>query len=162
MGGSSKLTIKPDPGMQMEPAVTIHDLAEDCLDSSEFYANPQKDWEKEVQVRMTKADNTWQCLECPYMSKNRTSVVSHVQGKHLEGFGGYVCKICGGNSGTYCGFEKHMSRQHSFSLAKRNILTTPAKSIINMSLEPNVTFIEEPHSSFGQLQFARESFGVSP
>merc|ERR1712181_72437 len=36
------------------------------------------------EVMMTKADNIWQCLECPYMSKNRVSVVSHVQGKHLE------------------------------------------------------------------------------
>lgn len=151
------------PELAMEPNVTIHQLADDCLDSSEFYANPTKDWEREVGMRMTKADNTWQCVECPYSSKNRTSVVSHIQGKHLEGFGGYVCKICGGNSGTYCGFEKHMSRQHSFSLAKRNILT-PSNKSINLNLEPNVTFGElEPNSSFGQFQSGSGlPFGVLP
>jgi len=148
----------------IEPNVTIHQLTEDCADPSDYYANPIKDWEKEVQVRMTKADNIWQCLECPYMSKNKTSVVSHIQGKHLEGFGGYVCKICGGNSGTYCGFEKHMSRQHSFSLARRNVLgTSTANKSITMSLEPNVTFGEEPNASFGQFQPPTSlGFGVSP
>jgi hypothetical protein len=145
--------------MQLEPNVTIHQLADDCLDSKDFYANPIKDWEREVTVRMTKIENIWTCLECPYQSKNKTSVVSHIQGKHLEGFGGYVCKICGSNSGTYCGFEKHMSRQHNFSLARRNVLTSVAKSI-NLGLEPNVTFAEDTNVNFGQ--FSANSFpGIS-
>lgn len=158
MPASSKL-VKSE--MALEPSVTIAQLADDCLDSAEFYANPSKDWEREVSIRMTKGDNIWQCLECPYMSKNRTSVVSHVQGKHLEGFGGYVCKICGSNSGTYCGFEKHMSRQHSFSLAKRNILTPSTKSV-NVNLEPNVSFLE-PNVNFAEFSAGMSTqFGVSP
>jgi len=143
----------------MEPAISIQQLAEDCLDSTEFYANPIKDWEREVAIRMTKGDNIWQCLECPYMSKNRTSVVSHIQGKHLEGFGGYVCKMCGSNSGTYCGFEKHMSRQHSFSLARGNILTQTSKSV-NISLEPNTTYGSE--CDYNPEIMQPPTFGISP
>jgi len=164
MGGC--LEVKPEKGemvMSMEPSVTIHTaITEDGNDGKDFYANANKDWEREVQLRMTKADNIWQCLECPYMSKNRVSVVSHIQGKHLEDFGGYLCKLCGSNSGTYCGFEKHMSRQHQYSVARRTVLgSASASKSINLSLEPNVTFVEEPDVSFGQ--FGREgSFGVSP
>jgi len=164
MGGC--LEVKPEKGemvMSMEPSVTIHTaITEDGNDGKDFYANANKDWEREVQLRMTKADNIWQCLECPYMSKNRVSVVSHIQGKHLEDFGGYLCKLCGSNSGTYCGFEKHMSRQHQYSVARRTVLgSASASKSINLSLEPNVTFVEEPDVSFSQ--FGREgSFGVSP
>merc|ERR1719237_1985714 len=136
MGGC--LEVKPEKGemvMSMEPSVTIHTaITEDGNDGKDFYANANKDWEREVQLRMTKADNIWQCLECPYMSKNRVSVVSHIQGKHLEDFGGYLCKLCGSNSGTYCGFEKHMSRQHQYSVARRTVLgSASASKSINLS-----------------------------
>jgi len=92
------------------------------MDAFDCYADNSKDWDREVSIRMVKQDNVYLCEECPYSSKNKTSVVSHIQGKHLEDFCGYLCRMCGSNSGTYCGFEKHMSRQHSFSLAKKNIL----------------------------------------
>jgi len=92
------------------------------MDAFDCYADNTKDWDREVSIRMVKQDNVYLCEECPYSSKNKTSVVSHIQGKHLEDFCGYLCRMCGSNSGTYCGFEKHMSRQHSFSLAKKNIL----------------------------------------
>jgi len=109
------------------------DLLNMSMDCSDCYANPDQDWQREVAVRMTKDNNVWHCVECSYMSKNKTSVVSHVQGKHLKDFGGYVCKICGSNSGTYCGFEKHMARQHSFSLAKKNILAKPAPGPLTLT-----------------------------
>jgi len=122
--------------MQMEPIVTIHHHPEEetsvkeeeaglvpfSLESADCFADPTQDWDSVVANRMSKKENIWSCLECSYMARNKTSVISHVQGKHLEDFGGYVCKLCGGKSGTYCGFEKHMSRQHKFSLARKNIL----------------------------------------
>jgi len=119
----------------LEPAIQIHpgDLSMDAFDC---YADTSKDWDREVSIRMVKQDNIYLCEECPYTSKNKTSVVSHIQGKHLEDFCGYMCKMCGSNSGTYCGFEKHMSRQHSFSLAKKNILS-------KASFNPSVTYLNQ-------------------
>ena len=119
----------------LEPAIQIHPGAGDelnhlSMDAFDCYADTSKDWDREVSIRMVKQDNIYLCEECPYSSKNKTSVVSHIQGKHLEDFCGYLCKMCGSNSGTYCGFEKHMSRQHSFSLAKKNILS---KASMNFS-----------------------------
>eukprot|EP00092_Neocalanus_flemingeri_P012017 GFUD01012954.1.p1 GENE.GFUD01012954.1~~GFUD01012954.1.p1 ORF type:complete len:406 (-),score=106.77 GFUD01012954.1:124-1341(-) len=141
MGGAdaNKVKVKSPSklylGIQMEPIVTIHhhpgeplvkeeDLGLNpfSMDSTDCFADPTQDWDTVVANRMLKKENIWQCLECSYMARNKTSVISHVQGKHLEDFGGYVCKLCGGKSGTYCGFEKHMSRQHKFSLARKNIL----------------------------------------
>jgi len=114
----------------MEPAMHLHPggdhLGHLSMDAFDCYADSSKDWDREVSIRMVKQDNIYLCEECPYNSKNKTSVVSHIQGKHLEDFCGYLCKMCGSNSGTYCGFEKHMSRQHSFSLAKKNILSKAA------------------------------------
>jgi len=166
MGGPLEVKCeKEEVMMTMEPSVTIHTAtAEDGNDGKDFYANANKDWEREVQLRMTKADNIWQCLECPYMSKNRVSVVSHIQGKHLDDFCGYLCKLCGTNSGTYCGFEKHMSRQHSYSVARRTVLgSASAPKSISLSLEPNVSFIDEANASFGQLRAGRDGpFGVLP
>jgi len=95
-------------------------IAMDSMDSTDCFADPTTDWDAVVAEKIAKKDNFWRCLECTYMARNKTSVVSHVQGKHLEGFGGYICRLCGGKSGTYCGFEKHMSRQHKFSLARKN------------------------------------------
>jgi len=116
-------TIHHHPGDS--PSVPEDDLghntiALDSMDSNDFFADPTTDWDAVVAAKITKKDNFWRCLECSYMARNKTSVVSHVQGKHLEGFGGYICRLCGGKSGTYCGFEKHMSRQHKFSLARKN------------------------------------------
>merc|ERR1719220_348400 len=162
------LEVKPEKEeviMTMEPSVTIHTaISEDGNDGKDFYANANMDWEREVQLRMTKADNIWQCLECPYMSKNRVSVVSHIEHSHLEDFCGYLCKLCGTNSGTYCGFEKHMSRQHSYSVARRTVLgSASAPKSISLSLEPNVSFIDEANASFGQLRTGRDGpFGVLP
>jgi len=90
----------------------------ESLDSSNCFADQSEDWDALAASKMAKADNMWQCLECSYLSRNKTSVISHVQGKHMESFRGYICKICGGNSGTYCGFEKHMLRQHKYSIAR--------------------------------------------
>jgi hypothetical protein len=91
------------------------------MDSMDYFADPTQDWDSVVASRMLKKDIFWQCLECPYMARNKTSVISHVQGKHLEEFAGYICKLFGGKSGTYCGFKKHMSRQHKFSLGIMSI-----------------------------------------
>lgn len=96
LGGSSKMTIKPE--MQMEPAVTIHDLAEDCLDSMESTPTHRRTGEGGQVTRMTKADILGSALSVPTCPRTGPSVVSHVQGKHLEGFGGYVCKICVGTA----------------------------------------------------------------
>ena len=105
----------------------------DSMDSTDCFADPTQDWDSVVASRMLKKDNFWQCLECSYMARNKTSVISHVQGKHLEEFAGYICKLCGGKSGTYCGFEKHMSRQHKFSLARKNNVN----SILSVKFEDN-------------------------
>ena len=94
------------------------------LEPFDCYADNSKDWDREVSLRMVKQDNIYTCEECSYSSKNKTSVISHIQGKHLDDFCGYLCKVCGTSSGTYCGLEKHMSRQHSYSLAKKNILSS--------------------------------------
>jgi len=116
-------TIHHHPGdnpVVNEEDILHNTLAMDSMDSTDCFADQTQDWDAVVASRMLKKDNIWRCLDCPYMARNKTSVISHVQGKHLEDFGGYICKICGGKSGTYCGFEKHMSRQHKFSLARKN------------------------------------------
>ena len=78
------------------PVVNEEELGQNpfSMDSSDCFADPTQDWDSVVANRMLKKDNIWQCLECSYMARNKTSVISHVQGKHLEEFGGYICKIC--------------------------------------------------------------------
>ena len=88
-----------------------------CLKGEEkFYLDTTKDWDTEIRQRMTKdTEKMYQCLECDYSSKLKASMVSHVQGKHLDGFSGYLCKLCAFQSATLCGFQKHLSRQHGLS-----------------------------------------------
>jgi len=88
------------------------DFTRDC------FADFTRDWEAEVSNKMSKKKNTWHCVDCGNENKKKTAMISHVQGKHLEEFAGYVCKLCGGKSGTYCGFEKHIYRKHKSCFAK--------------------------------------------
>jgi len=115
----------------VQVAQVVNSMAMDSMDSSDCFADPSRDWDSVVAEHMAKRDNIWQCKDCSYMARNKTSVISHVQGKHLEDFTGYVCRICGAKSGTYCGFEKHMSRQHKFSLARKNSVN----SILSVKFE---------------------------
>jgi len=123
-----------EPGL--EPIVTIHHHPEDDnvearldmssaglpVDWDNCYADLSMDWNELVEEKMTKRENIWHCMDCDYTTRNKTSLISHVQGKHIDSFPGYICKICGGRSGTYCGFEKHMSRQHKYSLARKTTM----------------------------------------
>lgn len=132
---SKSHTVKENE-VDLEPVVTIHHHAEDesfmdqSLDGSQIsgrfpvdytdcYADYSKDWYTIVNNKMKKSNNTWICCDCQYSSRNKTSLISHVEGKHIDDFPGYLCTICGTRSGTYCGFEKHMSRQHKYSLARK-------------------------------------------
>lgn len=127
-----KLYTHEEIGPQLEPIVTIHHHPEEeagmmahqakqlfPFDLINSFADNTQDWNAVVANQMFKRENTWHCVACEYTARNKTSVISHVQGKHLEEFPGYMCKICGSRSGTYGGFDKHMSRQHKFSLATR-------------------------------------------
>ena len=117
--------------VELEPVVTIHhrpdteDTEEPGLqarfpvDYTTCYADHAADWYTIVTSKMSKRDNVWICCDCEYSSRNKTSLISHVEGKHVQDFPGYLCTICGTRSGTYCGFEKHMSRQHKYSLARK-------------------------------------------
>merc|ERR1711971_275481 len=110
---------------ELEPIVTIHQETEEetgTVDWDNCYADLTLDWNELVEEKMIKRENIWQCLVCDYTTRNRTSLVSHVQGKHIDNFPGYLCKICHGRSLTYCGFEKHMSRQHKYSLARKTTM----------------------------------------
>ena len=110
---------------ELEPIVTIHQETEEetgTVDWDNCYADLTLDWNELVEEKMIKRENIWQCLDCDYTTRNRTSLVSHVQGKHIDNFPGYLCKICHGRSLTYCGFEKHMSRQHKYSLARKTTM----------------------------------------
>jgi len=120
---------------ELEPIVTIHHHAEEesletrldlsgglPVDWDNCYADLSMDWNELVEAKMSKRENIWHCQDCDYTTRNKTSLISHVQGKHIESFPGYICKICGGRSGTYCGFEKHMSRQHKYSLARKTTM----------------------------------------
>ena len=110
---------------ELEPIVTIHQQMEEehvDVDWDNCYADLTLDWNELVEEKMIKRENIWQCLNCDYTTRNRTSLVSHVQGKHIDNFPGYLCKICHGRSLTYCGFEKHMSRQHKYSLARKTTM----------------------------------------
>ena len=140
---------KKDNEVDLEPVVTIHHHAEDdsymdqSLDSSQIsgrfpvdytdcYADYSKDWYTIVNDKMKKSNNTWICCDCHYSSRNKTSLISHVEGKHIDDFPGYLCTICGTRSGTYCGFEKHMSRQHKYSLARKTSMNA------NIHQEPGI------------------------
>ena len=120
---------------ELEPIVTIHHHAEEDniearvdmnsglpVDWDNCYADLSMDWNYLVEEKMSKRENIWHCVDCDYTTRNKTSLISHVQGKHIDSFPGYICKICGGRSGTYCGFEKHMSRQHKYSLARKTTM----------------------------------------
>ena len=142
--------IKAKKDADLEPVVTIHqdqDHQDDnSLDasfhsSSKFpvdytscYADYSQDWFTIVNEKMHKKDNIWLCSDCDYSSRNKTSLISHVEGKHVPEFPGYLCTICGGRSGTYCGFEKHMSRQHKYSLARKTSMNSslhqPEQSVV--------------------------------
>ena len=104
-----------DPGLELEPGLQ----ARFPVDYTTCYADHAADWYTIVTSKMSKRDNVWICCDCEYSSRNKTSLISHVEGKHVAEFPGYLCTICGTRSGTYCGFEKHMSRQHKYSLARK-------------------------------------------
>ena len=133
--------IKVKKDADLEPVITIHQDQEhhqddNSLDASfqsvgkfpedytSCYADYSQDWFTIVNVKMQKKDNIWLCCDCDYSSRNKTFLISHVEGKHVPDFPGYLCTICGGRSGTYCGFEKHMSRQHKYSLARKTSMNT--------------------------------------
>ena len=133
----NQIKAKKDAGL--EPVITIHqdqDHQDDnsldasfqsCkfpVDYTSCYADYSQDWFTIVNVKMQKKDNIWLCCDCDYSSRNKTSLISHVEGKHVPDFPGYLCTICGGRSGTYCGFEKHMSRQHKYSLARKTSMAS--------------------------------------
>jgi len=131
--GGENLDTDGTIGAGMEPIVTIHQNSEENgiekddpeLETfSDFtrdcFADSTRDWEAEVANKMYKKKNIWHCVDCGLENKKKTAMISHVQGKHLEEFAGYVCKLCGGKSGTYCGFEKHIYRKHKLCFAKKN------------------------------------------
>jgi len=53
----------------------------------------------------------WQCLECPYTSKNRHNVFDHIESKHVQ-HEGYLCQLCNKTCPTVSAFRKHKSRNH--------------------------------------------------
>ena len=134
--------IKAKKDADLEPVITIHQDHQDhhqddnSLDASfqnsakfpvdytSCYADYSQDWFTIVNVKMQKKDNIWLCCDCDYSSRNKTSLISHVEGKHVPEFPGYLRTSCGGRSGTYCGFEKHMSRQHKYSLARKTSMAS--------------------------------------
>jgi len=78
----------------------------------------RQDWDAAVSAMMVKKDTLYFCTECPFSSSKKPNTVSHIQAKHLPGFEGYKCSLCGSVCGTLRGFDTHLSRTHGTRLAK--------------------------------------------
>jgi len=76
-----------------------------------------KDLESLINSKMTKicasgnSPSVWQCLECPYNSKNNHNVFEHVESKHIQ-HEGYFCQVCNKTCPTKSAFRMHNKRNH--------------------------------------------------
>jgi len=80
-------------------------------------ADGNKDIESLINSKMAKfpacgsTPSVWQCLECPYNSKNNHNVFEHVEAKHVKHHG-YFCVICNKTCPTKSAFRMHNKRNH--------------------------------------------------
>ena len=77
-----------------------------------------QDWDAAVSAMMVKKEGLYFCTECSFSSSKKPNTVSHIQAKHLPGFEGYKCSLCGNICGTLRGFDTHLNRLHGTRLAK--------------------------------------------
>ncbi|XP_023319945.1 protein tramtrack, beta isoform isoform X23 [Eurytemora carolleeae] len=58
-------------------------------------------------VRMEDEGMAWTCIDCSYSSKNRTHVIEHVEGRHIENKAFYICEICSTVLRTRKSYRQH-------------------------------------------------------
>ena len=56
--------------------------------------------------------NSFQCSECDFMSKLKSTVQNHIESKHIK-HGGTSCDICGKVCATRQACRMHKSREHN-------------------------------------------------
>ena len=58
------------------------------------------------------ASNSFQCTDCDFSSKLKSTVANHVESKHIQ-HGGATCNVCGKVCATRQACRMHKSRDHN-------------------------------------------------